>query len=147
MKLPVYDSVNKNRLLGHIDFQGNITAPHYRCQLMETPLGSFFGRGEYRGETRTVLFDIQTRSVSNSVQTNKYTRTITTVETKVLETAADLSDLIKLDRFTVGGEEAIQPFIRTTPRPFGSPASAECERHLRLERDRERASRLWKNFY
>ena len=86
MKISVYDSVNKDRLLGHLQYDGPLSASF---------LSSFYS---------PVLFEITHRQSTVERQLNLLTYEITTFETTALATPSTLEELIRIPDFKVFGE-------------------------------------------
>lgn len=107
MKIAVFDSKNKARLLGHL--QMNSMPPGYRYEVpMMSPMDMrslyLFDERPSVSTTHVIVFDIDVRSESKAKQIDAATREITTFERKCFETSASLETLMKLDRFTLPGE-------------------------------------------
>jgi len=112
MKLPVYDQVNKSRLLGELNVPSDIKGYRYEVvvhDLLNTQsIYSAPGSGaDYRGWYGRILFDLDRQSHSHATKVNSYTRTILTTETTILLTKATLEKLMKLDKFWLPGEGSV----------------------------------------
>jgi hypothetical protein len=112
MKIPVYDRVNKARLLGYYKNPPLLSGTMFKCVLRATVPGSDFRLGGFMASAKAIVFDIEVRSTSTSKEIDAFTREITTFERKVLETDEPLETLMKLSQFTVSGETDEQHAFR-----------------------------------
>ena len=107
--LEVYDSINKGRLLGHLEVRQEIYGYRYEVLVMPSmSIGMYVAMSldtacDVRVEK--VSFDVSPRSKSNSRSTGPFSRQIVSDEWKVLETSATLETLMKMDCFTLPGED------------------------------------------
>jgi len=85
MKISVHDSINKDRLLGHLQYDGPLSASYLSSRYSPA------------------LFEITHRQSTVTRQLNLLTHEITTFETTVLETSSTLEELIRLTAFKVFG--------------------------------------------
>lgn len=107
--LEVYDSVNKNRLLGTIKAPNSIPGCRYEVAVMEPmDLGDYVAdtlSGRLTSPpTQKVTFNVERRSKSDAEQVTAFRRRIVTEEWTVLETSASLDTLMKLEHFYLPGE-------------------------------------------
>jgi hypothetical protein len=119
MKLPVYDTVNKSRLLGYLNHEGSLLGVTLKVSLpyqdgwhWPLVLATAYAPPPLRQHYTSIVFDIDVQQESNAEQIDDATRKITTIERKVLLTKATLETLMKLDRFVLPGETAEQSAFR-----------------------------------
>lgn len=104
-KIAVYDSKNKERLLGHLDVGAN----HLQGMRYEVPLFSDVRRvGPPAAlswpEIKTLVFDIDFRCTTTRRKIDAFTTEVVTFERKVLLTGVTLDTLMELKTFTLPAE-------------------------------------------
>lgn len=110
MKLPIYDAVNKSRLLGYLSYDGPLHGVTLNARMAtEIRPGAMFATSEVYNRamhlaSSVIVFDLDVKQESKSEVINEATRKIITVERKVLLTKETLETLMKMDRFTLPGE-------------------------------------------
>lgn len=109
MKIAVYDSKNKERLLGQLDVNPRYLRPYaYVVPLMDQAPSTRVGQLTQSCSMKRLTFYPGVRRVSDTKVIDEATEETTIITRKCFLTDAPLSDLMKLDRFYLPDETPIE---------------------------------------
>lgn len=110
--LKVYDSVNKDRLLGTMEVPERIQGMIFRAPVMtRIPPVDFFSTIPVRDDIEAVSFHLERRKKAKRHQTSFYTSHVLTEEWTVLETKAPLNVLMDVKGFRLPGETISEVYL------------------------------------